>query len=108
MLEAVKMARVREFEINGCNVIAVMLDPEDTRVCDYCNELLIAWDGDERQPDGTTKEGKNALVVRRRCHSTDYGLMCDRCRDGIEALKTFEAGDVVRADALGNLEKIRA
>jgi hypothetical protein len=87
-------------------VIAVVLDPEDTRVCDYCNDVLISWDVDERQPNGTIKEGKNALVVRRRCHSTDYGLMCDRCRGDIEALKTFEAGDVVRADFWGSLEKI--
>ena len=59
----------------------VRLDPDDPRVCDYCNELLMAWEGDERQPDGTIKEGKNALVVRRRCHSTDYGLMCDGARE---------------------------
>jgi hypothetical protein len=99
------MARVRDFEINGCNVITVMLDLEDTRVCDYCNEVLISWDGDERRPDGTIKEGKNALVVRRRCHSTDYGLMCDRCREKIRAIKTYELGGLVRADFLGNLEK---
>jgi hypothetical protein len=99
------MARVRDFEINGCNVITVMLDLEDTRVCDYCNEVLISWDGDERRPDGTIKEGKNALVVRRRCHSTDYGLMCDRCRGKIRAIKTYELDELVRADFLGNLEK---
>jgi hypothetical protein len=100
------MARVREFEINGCNVIAVVLDPEDTRVCDYCNDVLISWEVDERQPDGTIKPGRNALVVRRRCHSTDHGLVCDGCRGGMEALKTFEAGEVVRADELGNMEKL--
>jgi hypothetical protein len=102
------MARVREFEMNGCNVIAVVLDPEDTRVCDYCNEVLISWDEDERQTDGTVKPGRNALVVRRRCHSTDYGLVCEGCGGGIEALRTFEAGDVVRADSWGNIEKIEA
>jgi hypothetical protein len=100
------MARVREFDVDGCNVIAVMLDPQDARVCDYCNEVLISWDGDERMPDESVKPGRNALVVRRRCHSTDHGLVCDGCRGGLEALTTFEPGDVVRADALGNLEKL--
>ena len=107
-LEVVQVVSVRETEIDGVPVIMVMLDHDDPRVCDYCNELLIAWDGDERRPDGTVRNGKNALVVRKRCHSTDYGLMCDGCRGKIKALKTFEVGDVVRADALGNLEKIGA
>jgi len=72
---------IKQAEIDGVNVIMVCLAPDDPRVCDYCDELLMAWDGDERQPGGTIKMGKNALVVRRRCHSTDYGLMCDRCKE---------------------------
>lgn len=95
------MAEVGEFG----SIIFVRLAPDDPRVCDYCNELLISWDGDERQPDGTIKKGKNALVVRKRCHSTDHGLVCDRCKGDLPALKTFEVGDVVRADEMGILEK---
>jgi len=96
---------IKQTEIDGVNVIMVCLAPDDPRVCDYCNELLIAWGGGERRHDGTIKKGKNALVVRRRCHSTDYGLMCDRCKGKIKALRTFEVGDVVRPDPMGNLEK---
>ena len=102
------MAQVRSFDVDGLAVIEIRLDPNDPRVCDYCNELLISWDGDERQPDGKIREGKNALVVRKRCHSTDYGLMCDRYRGNIKALRTFEVGDVVRADPMGNLENSSA
>jgi hypothetical protein len=98
---------IKQTEIDGVNVIMMCLAPDDPRVCDYCNELLIAWDGDERQPDDTIKKGKNALVVRRRCHSTDYGLICDRCKGNIKAIKTYELGELVRADFWGNLEKIK-
>ena len=98
---------IKQTEIDGVNVIMMCLAPDDPRVCDYCNELLIAWDGDERQPGGTIKKGKSALVVRRRCHSTDYGLMCDRCKGNIKAIKTYELGELVRADFWGNLEKIK-
>ena len=98
---------IKQTEIDGVSVIMVCLAPDDPRVCDYCNELLIAWNGDEWQLDGRIKKGKNALVVRRRCHSTVYGLMCDRYRGKIKALKTFEAGDVVRADPMGKPRKLQ-
>jgi len=101
------MAGVYKTEIDDLSVITVRLDPEDTRVCDYCNDVLMVWEGKGRQRGSTTKKVKNALVVRKRCHSTKYGLVCDRCKADLQALVTYEAGEIVRADEMGNIEKIR-
>ena len=69
------------------NVIMVTLDETDPRVCDYCNELLVSYDEDEQSPTF------HKLVAVKRCHSTDYGLMCDECKGKeIEAFRTWEAG----------------
>ena len=100
------MAGTYKTGINDISVITVRLDPKDTRVCDYCNDVLMVWDGDGRQRENTTKKVKNALVVRKRCHSTLYGLVCDECRGDLRALRTYEVGDIVRADEIGNIEKI--
>lgn len=100
------MAETRKTKINGVLVITVHLDPDDTRVCDYCNSNLMVWDSEEQQANGTIKKGKNALVVRKRCHSTLYGLVCDKCKGDIQSLRTYEVDDVVRIDATGNIEII--
>ena len=101
-----QMAETHVTEINDVSVIAVLLDPEDTRVCDYCNDVLIVWGGGEQQLNSEAKKGKNALIVRKRCHSTLYGLVCDKCKGDMQALRTYEAGDIVRADEMSNIEKI--
>lgn len=92
-------------EKNEISVIMMELGPEDTRVCDFCDEVLIVWDDDELNKDGVKKR-KNALVVKKRCHSTSCGLICDSCKGDIESLKTYEVNEVVRVDKLGNIEKI--
>jgi hypothetical protein len=94
-LEVVRLAKVEESELFGEPVIFVRLDPDDARVCDYCNDVLIVFDDDA-----------GALKVVKRCHSTSYGLMCDKCRGKIKAIRTYELGELVRADFWGNLEKI--
>lgn len=98
------MYKVHEMGINEVSVITVRLNPGDTRVCDYCNKILMACNG--RQTNNAGKGGENALVVQKRCHSTRYGLVCDECKEDIRALRTYEIGDVVRVDEKGNIEKI--
>jgi len=100
------MAAIHETEINSVSVIMVHLDPKDTRVCDYCNEILMVWGNGGQQSDNVAGRKKNALVVRKRCHSTLYGLVCDGCKGDLRTLRTYEVGDIVRADAAGNIEKI--
>lgn len=89
------MEKIRE-DPNDVSVITVHLDPKDSRVCDYCNEVLM-----ELSNGGANSD----LTVRKRCHSTPYGLLCDECKEDLRALRTYEAGDVVCADKSGNIEK---
>jgi len=34
------------------------------------------------------------LELIQQCHSTDYGLMCDRCKGEIRAYRTWEVGEI--------------
>jgi len=60
-------------------IIRVGLNPGDPRVCDYCNADLV---------DG---EGK----VIKECYSTEYGLMCGKCRGSIEPISSHKEGENV-------------
>ena len=60
-------------------IIRVELDPGDPRVCDYCNRLLV--DEDARCVED--------------CHSTEYGLVCNRCLGSIESISSHKQGDMV-------------
>jgi hypothetical protein len=60
-------------------IIRVELGPGDPRVCDYCNKLLVDHE---------------AKVVEE-CHSTEYGLVCNRCLGTIPPISSHRQGDVV-------------
>ncbi len=49
------------------------------RVCDYCNDVMVDGKGD----------------VVKKCHLTEYGLMCERCVGKVGSIKTYAAGDSV-------------
>lgn len=58
------------------DVIAISLNRDDPRVCDYCNDLLV----------------EKGLTVRA-CHTTEDGLMCDECLKDTETkpIKSYPA-----------------
>ena len=60
-------------------IIKIGLNPGDPRVCDYCNADLVDGEG----------------VVIKDCHSTEYGLMCSRCRGSIKPLSSHKEGENV-------------
>jgi len=76
------MAEVNSYETDKEFIIEVKLDEKDDRVCDYCNKLLVAYD-----------EQQEKLVCVENCFSTAYGLMCEKCKGSIEALKTYTKGE---------------
>lgn len=54
--------------------------PDETRVCDYCNRLLVFACG----------------IVKKRCFLTQYGLMCgDCCLRGIPIICGYLPGENV-------------
>jgi len=64
-------------------IIHVRLDDGDPRVCDYCNKLLVGEDG---------------LTVAS-CHSTDHGLVCDKCLAGMTPFSSYGAGVYVKEES---------
>jgi hypothetical protein len=64
-------------------VIHVRLQDGDPRVCDYCNRLLVDEEG----------------IAVEDCHSTDYGLMCNRCLGGIKPFSSHKQGDFVKNES---------
>lgn len=63
----------RIFNIPNEAVIEIKVPEGEVRVCDYCNKVLI--------------DGKGGVL--KKCHLTDYGLMCDRCLGSIKPLITY-------------------
>ena len=61
-------------------MIHVRLYDGDPRVCDYCNRLLV---------------NEQAVAVKD-CHSTDYGLMCNRCLGTIKPISSHKQGSFVK------------
>lgn len=76
------MAEVNSYETENEFIIEVKLDEKDDRVCDYCNKLLVAYD-----------EKQEKLVCVENCHSTAYGLLCDKCKGSIETFRSYNKGE---------------
>ncbi len=67
------------FDIPDEAVIQIKVPEGVSRVCDYCNTILI--------------DGKGG--VTKKAHLTDYGLMCDECLGEIKPITTYSKGENV-------------
>ena len=94
---------------DGVEVIRVELDPDDTRVCDYCNVACAVFEEPDiprpQKPEEIpewvrrrVKEGR--LNVVTECHVSDYGLLCEKCKedinregDQVPIYKSYRIGD---------------
>lgn len=64
------------------DIIIINLAQDESRVCDYCDAICTTG----------TREQPNIQITRRRCHSTDYGLICDECMTNLDKTSK-EAGE---------------
>ena len=64
---------------DNANVIEVKLGDEDPRVCDYCDKLLVSYNDELKK-----------LICVEDCFCTDYGLVCEKCKSDIPALKAYK------------------
>lgn len=60
-------------------IIEVKVPEGMPRVCDYCNDIQI----DEK------------AIAIKKCHLTDYGLMCNKCIGKIKPIVTYSEGQSV-------------
>lgn len=80
-----KMAEVNEYTTKDSFIIEVKLNEKDDRVCDYCNRLLVSYD-----------EQKEKLICVENCYSTNYGLLCEKCRGNIDFLQDYRKDEEYR------------
>lgn len=105
---------VDEFTLKGLHIIDMRLDPTDARVCDSCNDVVIAFNDCGDGVDGftcTEKHHHNSLQCVQTCYSIDQmgELWCATCylkylsKDKSLTYQIFRVGDKIIADREGHL-----